>query len=135
MRIEVRHPATAAGSGRSARAGGPGGFSVGTDRTSSASGPRSAAGLASLDAILLLQGEEDPGERRRRSAGRAASLLDRLDDLKVSLLSGTVPVAQLRRIADALAADAGATGDPHLDELVAAVELRTRVELAKLGLA
>ena len=98
-----------------------------------AAAARQAAPLATLDALLALQHDEDPTERRRRSARRGQDLLDALDGLKVALLGGKVSTAELRRIADRLAALPATSGDPDLDALVTQIEIRARVELAKLG--
>jgi len=82
-----------------------------------------------------LQGEGDPAERRRRFAKRGHDLLDGLDRLKAALLSNRVPTADLQRIAAQLAERRDLSGDPRLDDLLSHIELRARVELAKLGLA
>ena len=96
------------------------------------SGPVSAAPLATLDALLALQGEEDPAERRRRSVKRGHDLLDGLDRLKAALLAGRVPMADLKALAARLAERPSLSGDPRLDDLLAHIELRAQVELAKL---
>ncbi|MEH3147497.1 MAG: flagellar assembly protein FliX [Methylobacterium frigidaeris] len=95
----------------------------------------SAAPLAGLDAILTLQAQDDPAERRRRAARRGHDLLDGLDRLKAALLGGRVGTADLKAIAARLAERAGATGDPRLDGLIGEIELRAQVELAKLARA
>ena len=111
-------------------------FALGGGASGSVSSSRSAAPLATLDAILMLQGEEEGGrERRRRSARRGQDLLDALDGLKAGLLSGGVDAGTLARLSQRLAAASGPSGDPGLDEVVAAIELRAQVELAKLGRA
>lgn len=92
-----------------------------------------SAPLGSLDALLAVQGEGDPAERRRRSLKRGHDLLDSLDKLKAALLSGRVGQAQLQNLAAQVRAQAGSSGDPGLDELVAHIELRARVEIAKLA--
>ena len=93
-----------------------------------------AATLATLDAILALQSdEEEPGSRRRRSARRGQNLLDGLDRLKASLLSGRVSARELAGIARDLRTGRETSGDPGLDGVVAEIELRASVELAKLG--
>lgn len=91
-----------------------------------------AAPLATLDAILMLQ-EEDPRERRRRQARRGQDLLEGLDRLKAGLLTGAIPVSDLEMLGRRLSTDAAPTGDPVLDEALACIELRVKVELAKLG--
>ena len=90
--------------------------------------------LAGMDAILTLQGgEEQPGERRRRFARRGHDLLDGLDRLKASLIMGRVSTRDLQSIAGRLSERAGSSGDPRLDGLIADIELRAAVELAKLS--
>lgn len=136
MRIAAGQTAYLAGAGLAGAAARPGGarFSLGSDGPARTGAPRSAAPLATLDAILALQGgEEDPRERRRRGARRGQEILAALDGLKVALLAGEVSPAALRDIADRLARGPGPTGDPGLDEVVASIELRAQVELAKLA--
>jgi hypothetical protein len=137
MRVEQRFAATAAGpaaAGRraeSARA-----FSL-TESAQQAHVGTSATAqtgmLAGLDAILTLQGNEDsPQERRRRSVKRGHDLLDGLDRLKAAILGGRVATHELQAIAGRLSGRAESSGDPRLDGLVAEIELRAAVELAKL---
>lgn len=100
---------------------------------SKSSGPSAAAPLATLDAILALQGESDPGERRRRTLKRGNDLLDALDRLKAGLLSGRVGLDDLKALVARLGDRAETSGDPGLDEVLAHIELRAQVELAKLS--
>jgi hypothetical protein len=99
-------------------------------RNSSAAG--ATVPLASLGALLAVQGE-DASERRRRSLRRGHDLLDGLDRLKASLLAGRIDRANLRALAAQLAGSREVTGDPQLDDLIGHIELRVQVELAKLG--
>ncbi len=68
----------------------------------------------SIDALLAMQGVEDPTERRKRSGQPAAGrALDVLDDLKIGLLTGSLDsstVAGLRRAAANLKIDVGRSG-------------------------
>jgi hypothetical protein len=99
----------------------------------STSGPTSAAPLATLDALLALQGEDDPAERRRRSLRRGHDLLDALDRLKAGLLAGRLSPAELQGLVARLADRPETSGDAGLDEVLAHIELRARVEIAKLS--
>lgn len=139
MRVETRQPIQSAGGVASARKPeGGAAFSLGAapSSTTSAGAPAAAATLAGLDAVLLLQAEADtPQERRRRSAQRGQDLLDGLDRLKAALLGGRVAPQDLRVIAGRLNERAGLSGDPRLDGLMAEIELRAAVELAKLEMA
>lgn len=113
-------------------------FLLGGDAAATTSSATTAptTSLAGLDAILTLQGQgEQPGERRRRFAKRGHDLLDGLDRLKASLVMGRVSTRELQAIASRLSERAGSSGDPRLDGLIADIELRAAVELAKLSAA
>ncbi len=96
----------------------------------SASAPKAAA---SLDALLAMQGVEDPTERRKRSVQRGRGALDVLDDLKIGLLSGNFDTSTVSRLRDAAANLKSTSGDPGLDAVLSEIELRVEVELAKAG--
>ena len=113
-------------------------FLLGGDAAATTSSATTAptTSLAGLDAILTLQGQgEQPGERRRRFAKRGHDLLDGLDRLKASLVMGRVSTRELQAIASRLSERAESSGDPRLDGLIADIELRAAVELAKLSTA
>jgi hypothetical protein len=95
-----------------------------------ASAPKAAA---NIDALLAMQGIEDPVERRKRSVQRGRGALDVLDDLKLGLLSGNFNAATVSRLRDAAANLKSSSGDPGLDSVLSEIELRVEVELAKAG--
>lgn len=135
MRVETRYSATPTGSvttGRRTEAATA--FALtGTPAQGAAVATTQTGMLSGLDAILTLQGGEDaPRERRRRSVKRGQDLLDGLDRLKLALLGGRVATHELRMIAGRLGDRAESSGDPRLDGLIAEIELRAAVELAKL---
>jgi hypothetical protein len=88
---------------------------------------------ANIDALLAMQGIEDPAERRKRSVQRGKGALDVLDDLKIGLLSGNFNASTMSRLRDAAANLKSSSGDPGLDAVLAEIELRVEVELAKAG--
>jgi hypothetical protein len=99
--------------------------------TRGAAAPKAAA---SIDALLALQGiEENPAERRKRSVARGRTALDVLDDLKLGLLSGNFDASTVVRLRDAAANLKSSSGEPGLDAVLAEIELRVEVELAKAG--
>ena len=111
------------------------GFSLPEDTTSAAenrpvSAPKAAA---NIDALLAMQGIEDPVERRKRSVQRGKGALDVLDDLKLGLLSGNFNASTVSRLRDAAANLKSSSGDPGLDAVLSEIELRVEVELAKAG--
>src|SRR5438128_1872916 len=46
--------------------------------------------VGGIDALIALQGLEDPTERRKRAVRRGRLALDALDELKIGLLGGTL---------------------------------------------
>ena len=104
--------------------------------SSPAPAPSSVSGngaLGPVDALLALQ--EVPGEsnRRGRAQQRGEDLLDRLDELRLAMLDGRLPMATIERLADVANAQRAKTDDPRLVEVLDEIELRAAVELAKLG--
>ena len=101
--------------------------------------PRSTAPVASIrtiggiDALLALQGQDDLGERGQRAVKRGRFALDALDELKVEVLSGTLGPSTLQRLKSATADLRDASGDAGLDAVLAEIELRVEVEIAKMA--
>lgn len=110
-----------------------GGFSIDVKRTS-ASPVRTheAAVLSGIESMLALQGIDTP-DPRREGMRRGNAMLDLLDELKVALLEGNGGGPRLDRLAALAGESQPPTGDPGLDEAIAAVTLRAKVELAKRG--
>ena len=112
---------------------GSGGFSVDEGETpKSATATTSLRTVGGIDALLALQGEEGPTERRKRAVRRGGIALDVLDELKVGVLSGALEPATLTRLKAATAGLRDASGDPGLDSVLAEIELRVEVEIAKM---
>lgn len=114
-----------------------GSFSV-PEEAASVSGSRTISAPmapANIDALLALQGIEDPTEKRKRSVQRGKGALDVLDDLKLSLLSGNIKASTVGRLRDAATNLKFSSGDPGLDAVLSEIELRVEVELAKAGQA
>jgi len=128
-------PAAASGS-RSART--PSGFSIGqAGAAPSAAATASAsamAGVADVSALMALQGVEGPLERRRRAIRRGGGLLDRLEELKLALLSGESGEAALERLTRGLREERTDDDDAGLNAVLDQIDLRASVELAKAEL-
>jgi hypothetical protein len=114
-------------------AGGP--FTLSESSTPQAPSPAVALRtVGGIDALIALQGIEDPVERRRRAVKHGRRALDALDELKIGLLSGTIEPAALLRL-KAVATDLkDGSGDEKLDQVLGEIELRVAVELAKAGI-
>ena len=72
-------------------------------------------------------------ERRKRAVRRGRTALDVLDDLKLKMLSGGPDTAMVQRLRAAAADLKTESGEPGLDQVLAEIELRVEVELAKSG--
>jgi hypothetical protein len=97
--------------------------------TAGASALRTVGGI---DALIALQGIEDPTERRRHALKRGRHALDALDELKIGLLGGILSPATLTKLKSAAACLKDASGDAGLDTVLGEIELRVEVEIAKL---
>ncbi len=89
--------------------------------------------VTSVDALLALQ--EVPDATARRSAGvrRAEDILDRLNEVRIGLLEGSIPRERLHQLLDMVRKRREAIDDPKLSAVLDEIELRAAVELAKLG--
>jgi hypothetical protein len=111
-----------------------GGFSV--DEQDSAPGAAQTGGLRSIstvDALLALQGIEDTTEKKKRAVAKGRHALDVLEKLKVALLDGTLDQSTVARLKIAAEGLTDESGDPGLDTVLSAINLRVAVELAKAG--
>jgi hypothetical protein len=91
--------------------------------------------LGGIDALIALQGAEDPVERRRRAVKQGRRALDALDELKLGLLGGVLDQATLLRLKSVAVDLRDGSGDAKLDQVLGEIDLRVAVELAKAGVA
>jgi hypothetical protein len=134
MRVYGPNGAALASAPATARRTGGGSFTVSeqeTPRSTTAASPLRA--ISTLDALMALQGVEDPTERKKRAVAKGRNALDVLDKLKLALLDGSVDgptLARLKVASEGLTED---SGDPGLDTVLSEINLRVAVELAKSG--
>jgi hypothetical protein len=134
MRINGAAGMTGASAGTAARKTRPGTFSLPEAESTSTSNAASAArSVGGIEALIALQGVGDPTERRRRSVTRGRAALDVLEELKLGVLAGKLDGTMLGRLNTAAASLKDSSGDKNLDAVLAEIELRVEVELAKLG--
>src|SRR5262245_20106882 len=97
----------------------------------------SAAGalrnIGGIDALIALQGLEDPTERRRQALKRGRVALDALEELKIGLLGGTLSQSTLNKLQAVAGGLKGSSGDAGLDSVLGEIELRVEVEIAKMA--
>lgn len=111
-----------------------GGFSVNEEEASRATASSSPLRtVGGIDALIALQGIEDATERRRHAVKRGRLALDALDELKVGLLGGDLTPATLQKLKAVAAHLKDGSGDPKLDGVLAEIELRVEVEIAKMA--
>ena len=136
MKVSGTGGAGAVGASRAKPTGGGSGFSLpSVGGASAAAGVAQAggvAGIGSLDALLALQADLDPMERKRRAVKRAGGLLDLLDAMKIAMLDGAVGPDTLSRLKSAVREHREATDDPKLESILNEIETRAAVEAAKL---
>jgi hypothetical protein len=135
MRVYGPNDTALASAPATARRSSAGVFTVSEQET-----PRNAAAatslrtISSVDALIALQGVDDPRERKKRAVVRGRKALDVLDMLKLSLLDGSVDRSTLARLKVAAEGLTDETGDPGLDIVLSEIDLRVAVELAKAGI-
>jgi hypothetical protein len=133
MRVDAANKLGYAASATPARRGASG-FAVAEGASAPAAAPLAAPrAVAGIGALVALQAFDDPAERRRRAVKRGSATLDALEEIKLGLLAGTLDAAALARLRAAAAVLAESSGDSRLDSLLAEVDLRAAVELAKLA--
>jgi Class II flagellar assembly regulator len=88
--------------------------------------------IAAVDTILALQGVEDSTDSRRRTIHHGEQLLTLLDEVRGGLLDGGIPRVTLSRLALAISKRRESFVDPALQGVLDEIDLRARVELAKL---
>jgi len=99
---------------------------------SGAGGVRTVGGI---DALIALQGVEPADERRRRAVKRGHTALDVLDEMKIGLLSGRLDAGMLLKLKTVAAELKDSSGDSRIDQVLAEIDLRVEVELAKVETA
>ncbi len=136
MRVEAPNRTGVAASPAGARRAAGAGFSLSqAEAPTSQSAAVALRTIGGIDALLALQGVEDPVERRRRAVKHGRRALDALDEIKIGLLAGTLDQASMLRLKSAAVDLRDGSGDDGLDEVLAAIDLRVAVELAKAGLS
>lgn len=109
----------------------------GAGGASESAGASMSAGIASVDILLAAQSVDDAtqGNSKRKAKQRADTILDKLNDLKVAIVSGNVTLGHMISIADVVASHRETITDPELTAILDEIDLRAHVELAKLEVA
>jgi hypothetical protein len=134
LRIDTNNRTSGVGKGGSAaRSGGRADFvPAGADGPARVASSTPVAGTTGIDAILALQAVGGPLEGKKKALRRGRTLLDALDEIKADLLIGQVSGERLDALS-AMLSEIRERSMPELDAVLDDIELRVRVELAKLG--
>ena len=98
-------------------------------------GPQAATAVSGPIGMVMVQEVESASLNRRRAKRRAETLLDRLEDLRRGILLGAVPLHTLGDLSRLIDSERVAVDDPQLAAVLDQIDLRVRVELAKLEVA
>lgn len=92
------------------------------------------ANVSSLDAIFATQMVDatEERERRKKLVKRGKNLLDKLDEIRSALLNGYISKDKLIEISRLVKEQKVSCDDEKLLDIIAEIELRVEVELAKL---
>jgi hypothetical protein len=106
----------------------------GAPEPSAPAAPVDTHAVGTVESILAVQEVPDAPEERSRGLARqyGDDLLDRLESLRRDILVGAIPKEKLANLAHALRAQRGQTDDPRLKAIIDEIELRAKVEIAKL---
>lgn len=134
MKITGTGPVRTTPARRGSATGGaaPGAFAAELGAPARASAGAGAAPVETLEALLAVQEVPNATDGGGKAARHAEDLLDRLDELRDALLTGTLPRRRLDELSRLVRFRRERVADPRLASVLDEVELRCRVELAKL---
>ena len=88
--------------------------------------------VATLDAIVPIDSATVEEQHKNLAKGRAVFILDRLEDIRQGLLLGAISQSGLQELARTIREARGETLDPKMSDILDDIELRAKIELAKL---
>jgi hypothetical protein len=131
MKIESGRSVGAASTTKKASQSAAPGFTVAAEAPVKTTVATSVGGVTALDAILALQTDEPPAQRRARQTKRGRDALDALEKLERGLVMGSAPGA-LKAELESLQHGGEPTGEVGLDAVLLEIDIRLAVEVAKL---
>lgn len=137
MKVDPSRRISTPATRKTSKSGAAGGtqFSGLLEDTQESKSAQSAGGAMSVDGLLAIQETDADGRKgSKQGQARGEDLLARLERIRDGLLLGAIPESELRNLAQSVgqARERDFT-DPTLSEILDEIELRARVELAKLG--
>lgn|SRR6185436_113113 len=110
----------------------PGAFAAELNQSARPQGAAGPGPVETLEALLAVQEVPDATQSGRRAQRHAEDLLDGLEDVRNALLVGALPRQKLDELARLVRLRRDQVLDPRLADVLDEIELRCRVELAKL---
>ena len=94
---------------------------------------KSAANLkvSTVDALPPVE-LSTTGPDKKHASSRAALILDRLEDIRQGLLIGAISKPRLEELAGTIKETRESALDPEMSDILDEIELRAKIELAKL---
>lgn len=126
----IRPPSTVRRTSKTSSVSGPS-FSEHLEEAEGAAAAQGPSALGAVSGVLNIQEVDDALARAARGKLRAEDLLQKLDDIRLDLLSGTLTKASLERLAAVVHSRRAQVDDPKLSEILDEIDLRAQVELAK----
>ena len=88
--------------------------------------------ISSVDAVVGMQEITDDNKDERGAKNRANLILNKLEDIRMGLLLGEIPKSNLEELSKVLEVARESSVDSKLLEIIDDIELRAKIELAKL---
>lgn len=107
------------------------GFSRHLDETDDSNAAHGIGATSSVSGVLGLQEVDDALAHASKGKMRAQDILDRLDELRVDLLTGALSREKLLQLSRIVNNHRAQISDPRLGEILDEIDLRAQVELAK----
>lgn len=126
----VRTPSSVRKTTKSGSAGGSS-FSKHLEEAEGTGAAQGAGSLGSVMGVYGIQEVDDALARASKGKLRASDILDRLDEIKLELLTGSLSKEKLIHLARMVNVRRQEVTDPRLGEILDEIDLRAQVELAK----
>jgi hypothetical protein len=106
-------------------------FAKHLDETSETGAAHGVSASGAVSGVLGVQEVDDALAHASRGKLRAQDILDRLEDLRIELLTGAITRDKLVQLARVVSNRRAQITDPRLTEILDEIDLRAQVELAK----
>jgi len=104
-----------------------------TEATDQVSAVAGLGGILAAQAIDPDTGQAPSYEDRKRRARQGEDILERLEEIRRGLLQGSIPKDRLATLARLVRKKRESGADPLISQLLDEIELRAKIELAKLA--